>query len=284
MKTDLFLSQAADTCCRFRLCLPFLFLLALSFPAALQAAIPEPGLILYGVIRQDIGGTTVRKTVGQVSVTIVPPSGSPITVTASLANINDQFSYCLEVPFASVIQGMPPPTDALMLAPVPLAYSFTNICVNTSVTTAVGGTTFTFSQVNRGGYLRFDLVVTDRPIDSDGDGLPDDWENYYFFGAADPNADNDEDGLSNLDEYLAGTHPIDPGSCLRCLTADPVPSSGFRLTWSSEPGRYYRVERSQSLTSGFLPIATGLAATPPENLYLDPTPPASPAFYRVVLE
>lgn len=254
-------------------------------PFCASAAIPEPGLIVYGVVRQDIGGATVRKTVGQVSLTVMPPSGSAITVTAALGNINDQFCYCVEVPFASVVTGMSPPTDALLLAPVPLTYTFANLRVGTNVASAVGGVTaFTFSQANRGGYLRLDLTVAERPLDTDGDGLPDDWEWRYFYGAGAPGEDSDGDKLSNFDEYLAGTDPTDPVSCLRCLTADPLPSAGFRLTWSSEPGRLYRVERSQSLTTGFAPIATGLAATPPENLYVDSAPPAGPAFYRVVLE
>ncbi len=43
----------------------------------------------------------------------------------------------------------------------------------------------------------------DEFIDSDGDGLPDWWEQTYFGGvrAADPGDDPDGDGLANLDEY-----------------------------------------------------------------------------------
>ncbi len=48
--------------------------------------------------------------------------------------------------------------------------------------------------------------------DTDGDGLPDAWEIQYFGGptAADANADSDNDGLTNLQEFIRGTNPINP--------------------------------------------------------------------------
>ena len=47
--------------------------------------------------------------------------------------------------------------------------------------------------------------------DSDGDGLPDDWEMRYFGDLTHgPNEDNDSDGLTNLQEYQHGTNPINP--------------------------------------------------------------------------
>ncbi|HWX20795.1 MAG TPA: LamG-like jellyroll fold domain-containing protein [Candidatus Binatia bacterium] len=47
--------------------------------------------------------------------------------------------------------------------------------------------------------------------DSDGNGLPDAWEFRYFNRIGiDPNADPDGDGLSNMQEYQAGTDPTNP--------------------------------------------------------------------------
>jgi hypothetical protein len=46
---------------------------------------------------------------------------------------------------------------------------------------------------------------------TDGDALPDAWERQYFGDlSADPGADPDDDGLPNLGEYLASTHPLNP--------------------------------------------------------------------------
>ena len=53
--------------------------------------------------------------------------------------------------------------------------------------------------------------------DSDGDGMPDWWELQFGTSVSTPdgNADPDHDGLTNLQEYLAGTNPHDPNSSLR---------------------------------------------------------------------
>ena len=61
--------------------------------------------------------------------------------------------------------------------------------------------------------------------DSDGDGIPDSWMLQNFGHptglAADHSRaqdDPDGDGMSNLQEYLAGTNPLDPQSCLKLRT------------------------------------------------------------------
>lgn len=51
--------------------------------------------------------------------------------------------------------------------------------------------------------------------DSDGDGMPDGWEVLYALdpnSSADAGLDADGDGVSNLDEYLGGSDPRNPGS------------------------------------------------------------------------
>ncbi len=56
-------------------------------------------------------------------------------------------------------------------------------------------------------------------LDANGDGLPDAWQSQYFGTAnaldAAPAADPDQDGLSNLAEYLSGTAPDNSSSTLR---------------------------------------------------------------------
>jgi len=48
------------------------------------------------------------------------------------------------------------------------------------------------------------------PVDSDGDGMPDDWEIRHGLNPHDPSdaaLDNDHDGYTNLEEYFNGTDP-----------------------------------------------------------------------------
>jgi len=56
--------------------------------------------------------------------------------------------------------------------------------------------------------LRFEDLSSGSLVDSDADGLPDDWEAYRFGNLNEsPSGDYDFDGMSNADEYSAGCNP-----------------------------------------------------------------------------
>jgi hypothetical protein len=61
--------------------------------------------------------------------------------------------------------------------------------------------------------------------DTEGDGLPDNWEADYFGAAtaAHPGEDPDGDGALNWQEYVAGT---DPTNALSCLKVDRITPGG----------------------------------------------------------
>ena len=61
--------------------------------------------------------------------------------------------------------------------------------------------------------LRQVFLAAAKVVDSDGDGLPDDWEMQYFGNLlAGPGDDPDGDGQDNFTEFAFGTDPRDPKS------------------------------------------------------------------------
>lgn len=85
-------------------------------------------------------------------------------------------------------------------------------------------------------------------IDANTNGLSDVWENLYSLSAATANADPDGDGLSNLQEAMAGTNPKDSNSFFR-LRSTLIPSAAL-LRWPSRVGKRYQMEASESLGFG----------------------------------
>ena len=82
-------------------------------------------------------------------------------------------------------------------------------------------------------------------VDSDGDGMPDFWEDFFGldrWNAGDANGDYDLDGKPNLEEYLAGTDPTDAGSIFEIMDIVWDSGSGVpTIEWSSVPGMFYAV-------------------------------------------
>lgn len=86
------------------------------------------------------------------------------------------------------------------------------------------------------------------------DGIPDWWKQKYFGGGvnvSDPNfanADPDGDGMTNYQEYLAGSDPTDVNSKLTMKTM-AMSGQALDLTWNSIVGQNYRVQYSADLVN-----------------------------------
>jgi hypothetical protein len=93
-------------------------------------------------------------------------------------------------------------------------------------------------------------------LDTDGDGIPDWWTLGYFdhptgqeADASMANDDPDGDGMTNLQEFLAGTDPLDVNSALR-ITNIEIISNDVQVIWTSMTGKTYLLQRSPVPDSG----------------------------------
>jgi len=91
-------------------------------------------------------------------------------------------------------------------------------------------------------------VGGDAMADTDLDGLPDDYERFYQLNpaVADAEEDLDGDGLSNLDEFRAGTMPDRSDSVFR-LQAVRAADGPVTLRWEPVPGKTYRLLAAPSI-------------------------------------
>lgn len=93
----------------------------------------------------------------------------------------------------------------------------------------------------------------------------------------DPDADNDGDGMSNADEVVAATNPLDANSVLRIVSLSP----GKLLTWASVSGQTYQVYFATNLLTSFVPLSTVITAAAPAATYLDTQATNEARVYRV---
>ncbi|MBI1841066.1 MAG: lamin tail domain-containing protein [Verrucomicrobia bacterium] len=122
-------------------------------------------------------------------------------------------------------------------------------------------------------------------LDTDNDRLPDVWENAYGLNPAypsDASLDSDGDGVSNLDEYRAGTNPRDKESYLKIDRF----SKGADLTvveFYAQSNRTYTVEFRESVSGGVWQTLSNVMVqtTGRVERVVDPYPEASGRIYRL---
>ena len=134
-------------------------------------------------------------------------------------------------------------------------------------------------------------IGADPGPDSDGDGLRDWWEIANSLnpndatGANGSDGDPDGDTQSNLAEFHAGTSPTDSTSVFAMIAVESI-EAGLAVTWSSVPGKSYRLSTSTDLavwaplTEGGAEVVVG-PATGPSTTRILPTDESPRLFVRV---
>lgn len=94
----------------------------------------------------------------------------------------------------------------------------------------------------------------DQGVDTDGDGMTDDFEDFHGFDKSvkDGEEDSDKDGLSNYTESRLGLNPRSKQSYFRALGGrSPDNPKRFALSWETKPGVQYDVYCTQDLGKPF---------------------------------
>ncbi|MDB6151803.1 MAG: hypothetical protein JWL90_256 [Chthoniobacteraceae bacterium] len=121
-------------------------------------------------------------------------------------------------------------------------------------------------------------------LDSDGDGLPDAWEqanglNPFFNDAAE---DPDKDGRVNALEYLAGTDPRS-GSSVLASSASAAAGGGFAVNFTAQIGKTYTVQWKDALSEPTWKKLSDVPSGAARNVEVVDSQVAGKArFYRVV--
>jgi hypothetical protein len=163
----------------------------------------------------------------------------------------------LAIPFAAL--GNLQPGDTIKLGAVIGGTDFNSAAQTRQLDSGFLGASLSGSGMNPVILGAVSVRLATNP-DWDGDGLPNDWELAHGLDPNSTDGDNgapgdpDHDGMSNLQEFLAGTDPRDAASRFQ-VALQPAGAGGFTLAWSAVIGTRYQIQRSEGSLTNFTDVA-----------------------------
>ena len=204
----------------------------------------------FSVVAMDDFSTTVSSN-AQVYLMVKPGIVSHITSQTVLQGGTATFSL--------VVTGAPPiwyrwirNSTGYATTSVPVLI-ITNVQASGTIRVAVTNRASPAGVFSPGPLPSKNVLLTMLP-DFDRDGMADAWEAQYGFNtnnAADALLDFDGDGISNRDEYRAGTHPTDALNVLKINSVATLGSGpdGLRLEFSAVSNKTYTLQYRDDLTT-----------------------------------
>jgi len=212
-----------------------------------QAGQPLPPAVIYGQIRDERG---------------YPMDSGAVVAVLDLSNESNECGSC--VLDGDIYVGINYRISVPLEDVVPFLRSNATLPgSNGKVVVRVAGAeqptvpAVAFTVPEAGNVLRMDFSLAQ---DMDGDGLPDAWEElmvawsegvFSSINDIDPNADSDGDGMSNWNEYLAGTFPFLATDIFEITRSDVNPKTGrIALTFTTVSSRKYHILVRGALADG----------------------------------
>ena len=223
-------------------------LLALLLPAlsgkalAQSSGFSEPPLVIFGKVIHVDQGSTYQVFDGALEMTFENAELGQNTVTKSAqlspTGGSSQYSYRIEFPQKN-LPALNELSTHFSITADPTRFDMSGVTINGVSATPLdpGSTSLTSKFSDRGQEHRIDLLVTLPQEDSDGDDLPNWWEELHGLNplfAGDAASDEDGDGINALNEFRGGTDPnssnADPTVVSNTVAAPEGGTAGLAMT------------------------------------------------------